>query len=283
MTKPRSTVDRRSLGESGACCWIWPLRLDRATAAQVWRWAGIGGELWAPQYWWLAAVTAGVLPVGLAYSGFFKWQQAFTGVLLFVPFVAAVRNDQLGRALALVGFVFGIHSLLAIMLVMHDPAAAGQFMPGAQAYWEKQEVWLRTGYDPEYEMVNWLPAHLQLLVGVAVLSFTSVGLVPLIEGVKEVDLMNFYVGRLAAGSHHPVTAVMLGWHVWSVLRGVAFAILIFEIASLSLERLSARSLSTRHRRICRWSFGLGVLACDCIVKSYSLKIVRDLLFQHLQT
>jgi hypothetical protein len=209
-------------------------------------------------------------------------QQAVSALLLFLPFIALVRNDQPVKATALIALAFGIHSLLAISLAAGDTAALDDVMPGGEQYWQQQETWIRTGQDPEYETKNWLPAHLQLLGGAGVLSFTSLGLLPLLEGMKEVDLMNFYVGRLAAVSHSPAAAVLIGWHPWSVLRGFAYAILVFEIASLSLQQLCGRTLSTARRRAWRWWLGLGLFACDCVVKYFTLDPVRVQLFRNLQ-
>ena len=50
-------------------------------------------------------------------------------------------------------------------------------LPNAADYWDKQHRWITTGYDTEYEIESWLPAHVQLLLGTALFSFTSFGAV----------------------------------------------------------------------------------------------------------
>ena len=95
--------------------------------------------------------------------------------------------------------------------------------------------------------------------------YLSLGLVPLIAGVTQLDLMNFYVGRyLAHAERGPV--VLLAWHPWSVLRGVGFLFLAYELASLSLQRLTGERLSEPAARRRRWGAGVGFLALDCVVK-----------------
>jgi hypothetical protein len=126
--------------------------------------------------------------------------------------------------------------------------------------------WISSGHDPEYDPSNWLFAHAQLLWGIGVFAFVSLGFIPFLQGFYEVDLMNFYVGRLLVGSQSQTAAVLEGWHAWSMLRGVAYTFLVYEIVSLSLERLRGRRLSTAKRRRWRWAGGLLFFALDCMVK-----------------
>jgi hypothetical protein len=226
-------------------------------------------------------VGVGLLPLMLCYLLRVEGQQWLTACLLMPLFVGLVREDRQVKAVLAVGMAFGAHSALAIVLAAVDPARTAPLMPGATEYWAKQMTWIRTGHDPEYQIVNWLPSHLHLLAGILFLSFTSLGLVPFIEGLKEVDLMNYYVGRLCMFSHSQVGALFIGWHVWSVLRGIAFTLLIYEVASWSLERLCGRVLSTRCRRAWRWVAGLLFFVLDCAVKAGTLPIVREILFSNL--
>src|SRR5258706_459538 len=84
-------------------------------------------------------------------------------------------------------FVMGIlgHSVAAMVLVHADPAAAARVMPGAEEYLRKQLLWIRTGWDPEYELGVWLPAHLGQLGGGILYSYVSLGWITLFEGFRE--------------------------------------------------------------------------------------------------
>jgi hypothetical protein len=120
-----------------------------------------------------------------------------------------------------------------------------------------------------------------LLLGVLVFSVSSLGLIPFWEGMKEVDMMNYYVGSLCMASHSHLSALCFGWHLWSMLRGVAFTLLIYEGVSRSLEWLCGCALSTPRRHARRLAFGLGFFSLDCLVKFCTLPAVRTQLFHNL--
>jgi hypothetical protein len=133
----------------------------------------------------------------------------------------------------------------------------------------------------EYELSWWLPAQGQLLAGVGVFSYTSLGFIPFWRGLYEVDLMNAYVSQLLPRSRDPWTTLVLGWHPWSQCRGVGYLFLTFEIASLSLARLAGVRLSTLSRRLRRWLAGLGFLLLDVVLKLLLLEPVRQALAANL--
>lgn len=152
----------------------------------------------------------------------------------------------------------------------------------AVAYWQKQITWIRTGRDPEYALSAWVPAHVQLLAGVVIFSFTSWGVIPFAQGFYEVDLMNYYNAKLAATSLNEPLAIATGWHIWSALRGVGYLFITFEVISLSLELVSGRKISTTGRRRMRWALGLGFLLADGLIKANILEATRLQLLSNLK-
>jgi hypothetical protein len=74
---------------------------------------------------------------------------------------------------------------------------------------------------------------------------------------------------------------MLGWHPWSVCRGIGYLVLTYEIASLSLSRLSGTPLASLQARQWRWGLGLGFLVLDGIIKYTLLEAVRRVLAECL--
>src|SRR5262249_20881507 len=102
----------------------------------------------------------------------------------------------------------------------------------------------------------------------------TLGLVPLFHAFNQLDLMNCYVGRLVAQSGRQWITLGLGWHPWSLLRGIGFAVLIFEIVSLSMARLAGARLSTRPRRILRYMAAFFFLTADATLKCFCLDSVR---------
>jgi hypothetical protein len=248
---------------------------------QLLAFAGAARPLVTGWRWPFVALAAGAAPLALGYTLGTPFHQAATALLLAPLFWACVRDDRQGRAVALVVLVIGTHSALAILLSAVDPDRAARVLPGSEAYWQQTWHWVRTGDDPEYVLFTWLPTHLLLLFGVALCAYTSLGLLPFIYGIGQVDLMNFYVGRLMVASEQPALALAAGWHPWSVLRGLGYTFLVYEVASLSLERLSGVKLSTVRRRRLRWAAALGFCVADGVVKFGTLGLVREVLFTNL--
>lgn len=261
--------------------WIWPLRIPAAQRRLIARWSTAGASLTSGYRWLGLAAAAGVLPLLLAYPFGWSGHRFVSALLLFPLFVALVRADRQREGFALVLASYACHSIAAISLTWLDAAGAAPLLADGPAYWEKNYRWIRTGTDPEYQVINWLPAHLQQLAGMAIYGFTSLGLIPLAQGMYEIDLMNFYVGRLLRLSDNPFVALFVGWHFWAILRGVAYTRIVFEVSSLSLSRMTGIELSTRPRRRRRWLVGLACLSLDGLGKLLALEPVRLVLYAHL--
>jgi hypothetical protein len=261
--------------------WIGPWRPGNRVGRAVLRWAGAADPVVSARWWPAVAAAVGAVPLLAGYAAGSSLHQLLTAILLAPLFLACLTRDRLGRAVGVVAVAFGAHSALAIVLSARDPVGAAAILPGAAAYWERTWLWVSTGEDAEYRWATWGPAHALLLVGVPVSAYTSFGVIPLAHGFEQVDLMNYYVGRLAALSESPARAVVFGWHPWSVLRGLAYTVLVFEVASWSLERLSGRVLSTRRRRVSRWVAGIGLAVADAAAKLALAPLVREQLSANL--
>jgi hypothetical protein len=181
-----------------------------------------------------------------------------------------------------VGVAFAAHSVLVIGLAALDPVGLAVIFPDGEAYWEQSREWIVSGASREYQPGWWLPAHFQLLAAMAAFTYTSLGLISLWQGFHEVDLMNFYVGALLAHSRHPGVALTVGWHPWSVCRGLGYLVLTFEVASFSLQRLTGVPLSPTGRRWRRWLAGLALLLLDGLLKYTLLEPVRQVLAANLR-
>ncbi len=244
-------------------------------ARSAWDGAGLADPLLDTPWWWIAAVAAGTGPLALGYALGSWWHQPLGALLLFILLLAAVRRDRPWLGMGMLGVGFATHNALAIAMAYSDPAGSSLIMPDGATYYQAQVAWITTGTDPEYDWINWVPAHLHLIIGMTVLSVTSLGLLPLVEGLYEVDLMNYYVGNLLANSAQPLPALFLGWHPWSALRGLCYMVLVYEVASWSLDRLTARISSTPSARRRRWVAALALFAADGVVKLLALDFVRN--------
>ncbi|QEL18422.1 hypothetical protein [Limnoglobus roseus] len=262
--------------------WIWPWRPPAKVAKAVSSVAfgcepAVRGFRWIP-----TALAIGALPLLAGYELGLWPTQLLTGLFLSVVLLPCVMADQFARALAVVALAIGSHSALAIALSAADPVGAAAALRGSSDYWHQTWRWVRSGEDQEYQSGAWLPTHFALLVAVPLTAYTSFGALPLARGVQELDLMNYYVGQLIRVSERPTIAVLLGWHPWSFVRGAAYAVLIFEMTSRSLERMTGRTLCTRRRRRTRLAVGLSLAVLDAVVKWQLAPVVQELLHANLK-
>jgi len=262
--------------------WLWPWRPSPSIAGRTLRAArGLAGRIGPWPSWCAVGAAAGALPLLIGYA-VRRPEPGLASAWLLTPLLAAaVVRDSLARGFGLLGAAFLAHNALAVALVAADPAGMAGVLADGPAYWEKSRAWIQTGLSPEYELTHWVPAHLLLLVLMVAHTYLSLGLATLWQGLHEVDLMNYYVGQLVSHSHDPWRAVLLGWHPWSVCRGIGYLFLTFEVASLSLARLTATPLSTTRRRMTRWALGIGFLVLDGLIKYHGLESVRRQLAANL--
>lgn len=259
--------------------WLWTWRPPSLVGEGAWRLAGLAQPLFNGPLWLLAALATGTLPLLLASALGGAWHALVSTAALTVLALAAARRDNAWQGLITVGLAFGAHCLLAIFMSAHDPTLASRCFPDADAYWQKNLTWIRTGQDPEYELMNWVPAHVQLLLGMVVLGYLSLGALPIYQGIHEVDLMNFYVGRLVINSQEGLTALALGWHPWSVARGIGYTCLVFLVLRASFFRLVGRPM--HHPLSWAWGVGLAFILLDGLIKLMTLDLVRNRLAANL--
>ncbi|MBY0459946.1 MAG: hypothetical protein K2V38_21730, partial [Gemmataceae bacterium] len=239
------------------------------------------GDALARRRWAAVAVLFGVGPVALDVLTGVAVSHALTPLVGWALLLAAVASDRAHPALTALCATFLLHSAAVIALAAVAPEALAQAHPAGAGYWAETEHWLRTGQGRAYDVGAWGPAHARLAAVMVAWGYLSLGLVPLLQGVRELDLMNFYVGRLVAGARGPAPALLLAWHPWSVCRGVGFLFLTFELASLSLSRIARAPLSPVRRRLARLAAGVGFLALDAAVKWSCSEAVRRALAAQL--
>lgn len=258
--------------------WIGPLGLRSRDARRFDAALNAGAARLGPTWKWLVAgALLGALPFLASWSvGYAFWALPTAGGLASLLILGAAAGRP-RTALAAVGLGMFVHCATAIALTANDPSSTASLLEDGPAYWAKTKHWVLTGESPEYELWWWLPAHVQLVAATVLLSYLSLGITTLYEGMYEVGLMNHYVGNLVREAHDPVTALFVGWHPWSVARGLGFLVLTFEVVDLSLSRLLGRSLSTRRERVIRWSIGLGFVALDGLLKLLWLEQIRLLI------
>jgi hypothetical protein len=228
----------------------------------------------------LIGLALGVGPVLFDWLTDLNLSRPLTATLGVLLLLAAASRDRMHPALSCLGLTVISHSVAFICLAAFDPSGMARLFPPGLEYWEETRYWLETGKSKVYDVGAWGPFHLQLAVVMAAWCYLSFGLVPLLHGLHELDLMNVYVGRLIASSE-PSMNLIFAWHPWSLCRGVGFLFLTYEITSLSLARLTGEQLSTPARRWRRWMLALGFLSLDAVIKFFFLDSVRRALAAHL--
>ena len=217
--------------------------------------AGALDPLLRARRWILSAVLIGVLPLLIAWPLGLPFHQALSGVLVSAFVWSLVLQGRFGAALAGLGLAFLSHSLLAIALSANAPEQAAPLFPDGAAYWAKQEAWIRSGHDPEYELAAWLPLHVELLVAALILAPLTLGLAIFARGFYEVDLMNFYVGNMLRTGGLDPGVLAFGWHPWSICRGLCYLFLTTELVAWTCERLTRRSPPAARARAAPWRSG----------------------------
>jgi hypothetical protein len=258
--------------------WLGPLRLPtRWTRGWVPGFRALGERFDHWPRWLSAAILLGVGPVFLDVAVGCAISHLLTPLLGLPLLLAATARDRFHPTLTCLGLVFLFHSGTVIALAATVPELLAPVQPDGAGYWDETENWLRTGQSRAYDVGAWGPVHFRLAAVMAVWGYLSLGLVPLLQGLYELDLMNFYVGQLLAHSRGPSPVLLLAWHPWSLCRGVGFLLVTFELASLSLARLTGIPISPTRRRVYRWAMGIAFLLLDAAVKWSCSEQVRQAL------
>lgn len=261
--------------------WIWPLRLPVSARRATYDFAGLAQSFCEGWRWLPAAIVAGTIPFLISYATGARGHQLISALLLMMLCLACARRDDWRKGLGVMAVAYVAHCAVVIALSYADPSRVAPLLPGAEDYWHKQIGWIQTGMDPEYQLSAWVPAHLKLLGGAILFSYTSLGSIIFYQGFYEVDLMNFYNAQLMAQSSNQALSLALGWHVWSWLRGLGYLFIAFEIISFSLRRMTGMNGdgSLRWRR---FAVGLAFLLADGLVKVIMLEPVREQMLFNLK-
>lgn len=233
--------------------------------------AGLSGR------WLGLALALGVLPVLLDYALGLRLSHTLTALAAMPLLLASVSRDRAHPALTCVVLTYLFHAITVIALAYHDPERLAVALPDGRDYWLETAHWLRTGEPGVYEAGSWVPYHLGLAAVVPAASYLTLGFLPLVQGLHQTDLMNFYVGQYLAHVERPTPGMLLAWHPWSVCRGVGMVLLVYEFTSLSLARLTGERLSTPGRRGLRLGCGVAFLVLDGVVKWCGTEAVRQVL------
>lgn len=231
--------------------------------------------------WPIYAILIGTLPLLFSFLFQVPGHPLISAVLLSLICIGFVSKDKWVQCIVAISLAFVFHSVMAVGLSRQYPEVCAEILPKSAEYWDRQQRWIKTGVNEEYQVASWLPGHIQMFFGTAFFSFTSFGTVVFHEGFVQVDMMNYYNAQLAKESQSEVRAISYGWHLWSVMRGLGYLFVTYEMISLAVQIFCRQSISTWRKRTFRWAVGIGFLTADCVIKFFAVEAVREKLFENL--
>lgn len=198
-------------------------------------------------------------------------------MLASYPFmIAALRRGEVRVAIARM-FVWALTmAVCATLLAYARPWDAGRIFANGAHYREEMFAWIMTGRGAESTPSQFLPQHLRDTALFVVVTLVSAGVGGMAVGAALMNYMGTYVGSFAAASAHPVAAVLLGWHPWSIIRILSFVVIgvVLSLPLLSWALRFNEDLDER-KRLLTWA-ACGLVA-DIVLKTLLAPAWRNLL------
>ena len=216
-------------------------------------------------YLYLAAGVLIAAPLGLLVPG--KAALPLLQVAVAYPvMVSLLARGERGRAVAcMLWWALCLGAVMVTTVVRAPNASADAIFHGPE-YAAEMFHWIRTGIGAEGTPSRFIPQHL-LHLGIFIgLSLATASLLSLLMGAVLMNYMSFYVGSLILASNDFSTAVLVGWHPWSILRVAAFVVLGVVLAEPLISRLLKRSYRLAQAKLYLWLAAAG-LAGDIIMKA----------------
>jgi hypothetical protein len=192
----------------------------------------------------------------------------FATLAIYPVFARCVADGR--RAAAITSALLWAVSLSAALIAhtARDPESAGAGILLGPPYRDEMFGYVATGAGRESDPARFVPQHLLHAAIFSVVSLASGGLLGLVMGAVLVGYMSYYVGSLASGPH-PLTAGLLGWPPWAIVRVVAFVMLGAVLARPLLVRLRGRPERLLAEGADRRLLGvaLALLLLDIILKA----------------
>jgi hypothetical protein len=185
---------------------------------------------------------------GVAFLAARPWVLPVLATAAVYPvFAGLILRGRRGAAVAAALLWAASLSSTIILVTARDPGRAGAAVLNGPAYRDEMFAYVRTGHGREMDPARFLPQHALHLVGFAMLSLLTAGLLGIAMGSVLVGYMSYYVGCLAAaGSPH--LAFLFGWPPWAVLRVVGFVLLGAVLSRPVLARVTRRVIPAAGER-----------------------------------
>ena len=233
---------------------------------------------------WLAAAPLAANGLGFALG--LAWLLPVLGAgVAFPVFLDRVRAGRFTGAFGWMLFWVVFQSAAVIALMTAFPERAAHAVHRGPEYAAEMLHWVRTGVGAEGSPRLFLPVHAAHFAAFCALTALTAGAAGLVLGTWLLNYMNYYVVTLTLESADPLTAALMGWHPWAVLRVVGYIATATALAAVTVRRV-------RRRRGGRdpHALPLGLLATgfvlvviDAIVKALLAPAWREGLLRALGT
>jgi len=191
----------------------------------------------------LALLTAMCCVLGFGVNA--RWLlPVLTAAPAYAYLLIALREGERGRAVGLMlwwALCLAI-SMVGLTIVWHERAESVIF--NGAPYRDEMISWLETGTGRESTPSAFIPQHM-LHAGIfCVAALATAGAASLVMGATLMHYMSFYAGDLIGrcwGGPYQVSAILLAWNPWAIVRVISFVILGVVLAEPLVARLSGRT------------------------------------------
>ncbi len=171
----------------------------------------------------------------------------FSGIQILLPilttaagypfFYRAVTGKRYGECVSvMILWAVGLSAAI-IGATYFEAGETGSAIFHGEQYQTEMFEWVRTGVGKESTPSQFLPEHLWHFAVFAMLAVATGGLLALAVGSLLMGYMSYYVGMLMVESTNGMIALLLGWHVWSVLRVIAYILAAMVLAHLFFAKV----------------------------------------------
>lgn len=136
-----------------------------------------------------------------------------------------LRLEKRKRAIGTMLFWAVCMAVLMVFTCVHYPAQAEAAIFHGKAYAAEMLKWVRTGDAAENEPLRFVPQHLLHFFAFVSLSLLTGSLLSLLMGAVLMNYMCFYVGTLINTAQDPLTAALMGWQPYAIIRVCSYVIL----------------------------------------------------------
>lgn len=231
---------------------------------------------------YLAVAAAATTAAGV-YLGNRWWLPLLNTLLAYPIFAYLVIHREYGRAVGWMLFWSFFLSVAMITLVNLAPEPSRAAVLRGAEYKQEMFDWIRTGQGAESDPSRFIPQHLMHYGLFAVASLLSGGALGLLMGSVLLNYMNFYVGSLVYHQVPPLTVLLYGWPVWSMVRVAGFIVTAVGLSDLFFAKVLRREKWDAGPAKRALAIGLALIVADMVLKALLAPLWRDALWRGFTT